>query len=83
MGKLLKSGENFKGKGKRSNYLTSEDQKNIVDRALQIVNSREHFDSAVLKNLIKQEMEVLRVNFPERSSHVDTLMSNPNRFQSF
>merc|ERR1719282_225993 len=83
LGRLLKTDQIYVGRGNKGIYLSGEDAKNIVSRALQIVKSGQNFDSTVLKNLIEEEFEVVKVNLPERSSKVDDLIKNPSRFQQF
>ena len=83
LGKFLRTGELYEGRGNKGKYFSGEDEKNIVNRALQIVKSGQNFDSTVLKNLIEEEFEVVKVNLPERSSKVDDLIKNPSRFQQF
>ena len=83
LSKILKAGTIFKGKGRRSSYFTSEEEKNIVDRALQIVHSGQNFDSGVLKQLIIEEFEVIKVNFPEKSSKINSLIGNHPYFLKF
>ena len=83
LGKLLKTDEIYVGRGNKGIYLSGEDAKNIVNRALQIVKSGQNFDSTVLKQLIEEEFTVIKVNFPDRSSKLDDLCKNPLRFQQF
>ena len=81
---MLKTGETYKGRGGSNRiYLTPEEEKNIFDRAFQIINSGQTFDRKIMKTLFEEEFEIIKVNFPDKSSMIDKLIKNPAKFQGF
>ena len=64
---IIKHGKQFKGPGRRSSkFLTEEEEKIIVDRALEVVRNGQQLDSSIVKKLIHEEIEIIKINFPER-----------------
>ena len=84
LGRLLKTGELFVGPGNhKGKYFTREEENNVLSRAFQIASSGQNLDTKIMKNLIEEEFEVIKVNFPERSEQIDYMLKNHDRFQSF
>ena len=68
---IIKDGKQFKGQGCRDKYLTDEEEKFIVDRVLEVVRNDQQLDSRTVKlrklrKIIQEEIEIIRINFPER-----------------
>ena len=68
---IIKDGKQFRGQGCRDKYLTDEEEKFIVGRVLEVVRNDQQLDSRTVKlrklrKIIQEEIEIIRINFPER-----------------
>jgi len=67
LGKIIKHGKSYISWGKKSKVLTEEEEKIIVNRVLEFVRDGQQLDQQIVRNLLSQEIEMIKVNFPERS----------------
>lgn len=68
LNQMLKTGNSYKGRGCKSKVLTEEEEKIIVEKAVQRVHNGEALNSKILKQLIEDEIGILKEIYPERSS---------------
>ena len=83
LSQMVKYGSPYKGRGNhKRKYLSDEEEKVIVTRALELVDQGQNFDLAVLKTLLKEEIEIITVNFPERIDLKEFLV-DANKISSY
>ena len=68
---LMKTGKSYTGRGKQSKLLTLDEEKMITNRCLERVRDGQHFDLTVLRKIIDEEVEIIKVNFPDRELKLD------------
>ena len=85
-GRMLKSGKTYQGKGKKTMILTDEEEKLIVDRIVEKMEGEQEFTHikthGIIKETVKEELEIVKVNFPERDD-VSSMLENNTKFTSF
>jgi len=83
LAKIIRTGKFFQGKGKRSPYFTDEEEKIVVSRALEMIDGGKIFSTMNFRNIIEEEIEVIKVNFPERVSNFEKLRGTTNKFSAY
>lgn len=68
---LMKNGKSYTGRGKQSKVLTFDEEKMITNRAIEKVSNGQHFDLSVLRKIIDEEVEIIKINFPDRDLKLD------------
>ena len=63
---LRRKNKSFKGPGRRSKFLTEEEEKHIKSRILDLSNNGKDLTMGLVKRIVTEEYEILKVNFPER-----------------
>ena len=75
LGILIKSCESYKGRGKQPKLFTKEEEFVIVSRAKDIINSGKNFNSKVFRQIVKEEVDTININFPERNLKMNHTMA--------
>ena len=63
---LRRKNTSFKGPGRRSKFLTEDEEKHIKSRILDLSNNGKDLTMDLVKRIVTEEYEILKVNFPER-----------------
>ena len=79
---MLKTGKCFQGKGKKTLIFTEEEEKRIANRIIEKLGGARELTSSILREVIREELEVLKVNFPGRED-INTLLENSSNLYSF
>ena len=72
LSKWIRAGKDLSGRG-RQGYLREEEERHIKSRAMEIVDRGENLTHKILQEIIMEEAEVLKINFPERESELDRM----------
>ena len=83
LAKMIRTSKFYQGKGKRSPYFTDDEEKIVVNRALELINSGQTFSSMIFRNIIEEEFEVIKINFPDRVSNFEELRGNTKKFGNY
>ena len=77
---LINSNKPFEGKGKKPKYLTVAEEKHIKTRLLDLSNNGRDLTMDLVKRIVTEEYEVLKVNFPEREPPLEELQHKLTHF---
>ena len=58
--------KSFEGPGQKTKYLTEDEEKHIKTRLLDLSNNGKDLTMDLVKRIVTEEYEILKVNFPER-----------------
>ena len=73
------TGKSFEGhhSGRTSKSLLTEDEeKYIANRIIEKINGDQILSSAIVREIFREELEVIKVNFPERTERIQKLMDH-------
>ena len=67
LGRMCRTGGKyqFKGRGRRSQVFTREEEKYITKRVLELTDGGENLTPMKLKQIVDNEVSLMRVNFPD------------------
>ena len=82
LGRLLKSGQSYQGKGRKSTFLTEDEEKIITHRLLEMANGAQVLNLSIVKQYIEEEIEIIKIDFPDRRDFLQDLMNHSGRFQA-
>jgi len=73
--KCLKSGKSFQGHHKATQILTDDEEKMIVNRIIEKINGDQILTAEIVREVIREELEIIKINFPERSDRIQKMMN--------
>ena len=84
--RMLKTGLSYQGRGKKTLILNEEEENLIVERIKEKLKGEQEFTHikthSIIKETVREEMEIIKVNFPDRHD-ISSILESSTKLSTF